>query len=310
MISRTLVKPALLLSLLAAGTCACGNYSNEDVDFQLALPEQSDIQVKMQAATLRLDSAEYYRATRNAVVTFNGLVGTLAALIDAVRGYAPTSRNGDQRIWGPFPSDKYPTTWEVRVVMTRTVLSETSLRMDYEVDVRPKGLGDEAWVQFLTGDYVSSGSARKGTGNIHLLASRARDAGYPVDDDPGLRELAQLDVSYSNADFPVLVTLTITNIPTASAQSGKYGYQQQADGSGSMQFDWQGTTDGGLPVTAQMRAAWLGSGAGRGDLILSPGVLNITLGTDCWGADTVATYSYRRQATGDTVTGDLSQCLF
>jgi hypothetical protein len=308
MISRTLALPALLVSLLAAGTCACGNYSNEDVDFQLALPEQSDIQIKMQAATLRLDSAEYYRATRTAVLTFNGLVGTLAGLIDAVRGYAPTSRHGDQRIWGPFPADKYPSTWEVRVVMTRTVLSETSLRMDYAVDVRPKGLGDDAWVPFLTGDYISSGSARKGQGNIHLLASRARDAGYPVDDDPGLKELSQLDVSYSNADFPVLVTLTITNLPTASAQSGTYAYQEQADGAGSMQFDWQGTTEGGVAVTARMRAEWVGSGAGRADLILAPTGLNLTLGTDCWGADTAATYSYRAQ--GSTTTGDPSQCLF
>jgi hypothetical protein len=307
MTSRMLAKPILVLSLLTA-TGACGNYSNDDVDFQLALPEQSDIQIKMQAATLRLNSAEYYKATRSAVLTFNGLVASMAALIDAVRGYAPTSRHGNQRIWGPFPSDAFPATWEVRVVMTRTIVSDTVLRMTYEVDVRPKGQGDDAWVKFLTGDYTSSGSARKGEGSIHLLASTARDAGYPVDSDPGMVELAQLDVSYSNASFPVLVWLTITNLPTASTQSGSYDYQEQADGSGSMQFNWQGVTDAGLPVTAQMQSEWLGSGAGRGDLILDPGRLNLTLGTDCWGADTVATYSYRAQ--GSVSVGDPSQCPF
>ncbi|HEX7505393.1 MAG TPA: hypothetical protein VF550_01395, partial [Polyangia bacterium] len=48
-------------------TClsGCGNYSNDDLDFQLALPDQSDIAVKMQLSVSRTDSAPYYLDTRS-----------------------------------------------------------------------------------------------------------------------------------------------------------------------------------------------------------------------------------------------------
>jgi hypothetical protein len=297
---------AALVLLTAVG--ACGNYSNEDLDFQLALPEQSDIEVKMQTPVPRVDSAEYYKATRTAVLAFNGLVGTLAALIDAVRVYTPTSRNGDQRIWGPFADDKHPTTWQVRVVMTKSVVSSSLLKMNYEVDVRPMGAGDDAWVAFLVGDYTSGGGARKGIGNIHLQAQVARDGGYPVDDDAGLKDLDHLDVYYDNSAFPVAVNLSIVNVPTANTQSGTYDYQEQSDGSGAMQFDWQGVDNNGTTVRARMKSEWLGTGQGRGDLFLSPDGLNIRLGTDCWLPDTSASYSYRLE--GKVTTGDLSTCAF
>ena len=54
-----------LLGVICTG--ACGNYSNEDLDFQLALPDQSEIEAKMQVSVNRSDSAEYYKATRSAV---------------------------------------------------------------------------------------------------------------------------------------------------------------------------------------------------------------------------------------------------
>jgi hypothetical protein len=79
-----------------------------------------------------------------------------------------------------------------------------------------------------------------------------------------------------------------------------------------MVFNWQGVTDTGTPITATMQAEWLGSGAGRADLTadLTPNLPNqsTTLGTDCWGVDTVATYSYRAQ--GNTTSGTATSCLF
>ena len=79
-----------------------------------------------------------------------------------------------------------------------------------------------------------------------------------------------------------------------------------------MTFYWQGTTDTGAQITATMTSQWLGSGAGRADLTadLTPNLANQStlLGTDCWGVDTVATYSYRLQ--GNTTTGLIGSCLF
>ena len=316
MISRRIGAIALVL-IGAIGLGGCGNYSNEDLDFQLALPDQSDIAVKMQLLVSRPDSAEYYIVTRNAITTFNAMVVELVALIDHVRGNSPTSRQGNRRIWGPFPSDKYPT-WETRVVMDRSTVSSSLLRMDYWVQLRLIGQNDSAWVSFLVGSYTSQGSARTGQGDIRLLAKDLRDGGYPVDDDPGLANLDNLHVTYSNATYPMTVTMDIVKLPKASPQSGSYTYAQNQDGSGKMTFDWQGvTTDTGVPITANMTSQWLGSGAGRADLTadLTPNLPNQStlLGTDCWGVDTVATYSYRLS---DSVTGQpstfksIDSCLF
>jgi len=306
MTSRRLVAQGLACTLVAL-ISACGNYSNEDLDFQLALPQQEEIQAKLQVSLVRRDSAEYYMATRSAVLTFNAMIVDLTSFVDHVRGYPPTSRNGNQRTWGPFPSDKYPT-WEIRVVMTRSAVSPTLLHMDYQVDVRPVGQDDTAWVSLLAGSYDSRGSARTGQGQIHFFAQAVRQAGYPIDDDRNLVDLDHLDVTYANAAYPKSVTMTIVNLDTAKTKSGHYAYAQAQDGSGSMTFDWHGLSDAGVLVAATMTSRWQGAGPGRADLVLEPATLALTLGTDCWGADTVATYSYRVQ--GNVTPGDPLSCVF
>jgi hypothetical protein len=295
------------MALLWVGL-GCGNYSNEDVDFQLALPDHSDMEVDMTSVT-RSDSAEYYKSTRSAVGTFNSLIVNLTAFVETVRGYTPTSRNGNERTWGPF-ADKEKPGWEMRVVMRRSAESATLLHMDYWVQVRQIGLGDDGWVSLLSGQYTSQGSARTGYGDIHFDVQSPRVAGYPVDDDPGLVELDHLDVCYdksgegshcfrSTAGSAMHVNMTIVNqnLPTIKTQSADYVYELAQDNSGHMQFDWQGTTeDTGLPVKATMSSRWLASGEGRADLKadLTPNLPRDTLlGTDCWGQDSVATYSFR-----------------
>jgi len=313
---------ALLCACLVGG---CGNYSNDDLDFQLALPEQGDMDAKLQVSVSRDDSAEYYRATRDAVREFNSLVFALTALVEAVRGYTPTSRNGDERTWGPFADDKHPG-WETRVVMQRSTESQTLLHMDYWVQVRQVGQDDSGWVSLLVGQYTSQGSARTGYGEIHFNVQTARAATYPVDSDPGLVNLDHLDVCYDRSGNPsacpnenggvAFVDMRIVNLSSATTKAGHYVYELAEDNSGHMQFDWQGTTDSGLPITATMDSRWLASSAGRADLVvdLTPNLPNeTTLGTDCWGVDTVAAYSYRLR---DDVTqqkrdqGDASLCVF
>jgi hypothetical protein len=292
------------MALLYVGL-GCGNYSNDDVDFQLALPDQGDMEVKLTSVS-RVDSAEYYKATRSAVVTFNGLIVNLTAFVETVRGYTPTSRNGNERTWGPF-ADENRSDWEMRVVMRRTAESATLLHMDYWVQVRQIGRGDDGWVSLLSGQYTSEGSARTGYGDIHFDVQSPRVAGYP-DNDPGLVELDHLDVCYdktgdgahcpgSTGSTAVHVDMKLVNIPTAKTQSANYVYELAQDNSGHMQFDWQSTTeDTGLPIKATMSSRWLATGEGRADLRadLTPNLPRDTLlGTDCWGQDTVATYSFR-----------------
>jgi hypothetical protein len=107
------------------------------------------------------------------------------------------------------------------------------------------------------------------------------------------------------------------NLPTATTQSGHYEYFQNQDGSGQIRFDWKGLSDSDVQVSARMQAEWIGSGAGRADLTadLTPNLpdQSTTLGTDCWGVDTVATYSFRLrdEATGQKRDeGSIASCLF
>jgi hypothetical protein len=304
-------RQASLVAALGLTLCACGNYSNDDLDFQLALPEQSDIEAKMQLSVTRADSAEYYRDTRSAIATFNAMVEKLTGLIDVVRGNVPSSRNGDERIWGPWPADQLG--WQIRVVMRRSAVSSTVLHVDYDVQVRPQGSDDSAWADFLTGWYESSsGDTRAGQGEIQLLVGNARDAGFPLDADPGLAELVRVDIAYNHASYPISETLYIEKLPTLATTSGRLDYLQNEDGSGRLSFDWAGKSDAGTAITARMDSRWIGSGAGRADLTadLTPNRTGVetTLGIDCWGTDTVATYSYR--IGGDPFAGDQTSCLF
>jgi hypothetical protein len=308
MISKPHAIQVLLLPLICAfGASACGNYSNDDVDFELALPDQNDIEAKTQLTVTRPDSAEYYVDTQSAITTFNSMATTLLGFIDHVRGYPPSQRNGNQRVWGPFPSDHYPS-WQIQVVMVRAIVSDT-LQMAYHADLRPVGQGDSAWVSLLVGSYTSQAGAVPSQGTVSFLAQTVRAAGYPIDDDPGVVNLDHLDVTYQNVTYPITVTMTIQNLPTAQTQSGQYNYAEQQDGSGSMDFTWQGTTDTNVQGSAEMNSRWLGSGAGRADLVFTPSSSGAatTLGTDCWGVDTVASYSYRLNITPTT---SPDTCLF
>jgi hypothetical protein len=108
----------------------------------------------------------------------------------------------------------------------------------------------------------------------------------------------------------------MVNLPDANAktQSGTYDYFENQDGSGSMTFDWQGTTDAGASIAAKMKAQWLGSGAGRADvtahLTANTSGPPTPLGTDCWGVDTVASYSFRAGQAPVPTTNDPTACLF
>src|SRR3954467_4963489 len=112
-------KPVIVL-LCAALLAGCGgNYSNEDIEFQLALPEREDLTAKLPAQAIELaDAAEYYQHTRKVVKTFNGIGDAFLSLIDNVRLEAPSERAGARRVWGPFPNREHPQ-WLVRVVIMR-----------------------------------------------------------------------------------------------------------------------------------------------------------------------------------------------
>lgn len=297
-ITRVWLATALL------GACG-GNYSNEDLDFQAALPEHDDLVAKLPAQALTTaDSAEYYRTTRDVVKIFNTVLDGFLGLIDGVRAYPPTQRQPSTRIWGPFLADKFPD-WQIRMVMDRkpdAAVAGFGYHFDYQLQVRRARLPDAPWLSLLTGSFAPSGGARKGSGQMIFDTVAARAAGYPLTE---FGDLQRLDVTYQTVSFPVTVDMVIANRPGADSPGATYQYRERADGSGEMVFAWRTKEARSL----QVRSRWLGSGAGRSDVRVTEGLGLGLGGVDCWGIDTHATF-VRRDWDAAANSGSEATCAY
>jgi hypothetical protein len=303
------MKRALLATALAAA--ACGNYTNDDVDFQYAVPERQDLSVSVPALTAAdaADAAEYYLFTRGVVRVFDVLATGLTGIVDAVRAYAPSARTEDTRVWGPFPNNQNPS-WENQLIIRRVpdASGETfGFAFHYDVQYRRRGVRDAAWASLMTGDFKPSGGARRGSGNLMLTLAGARAAGYPVGD---FGDLETLTITYHRSTYPITVKATIMNAPTALKPGGTYDYLENADGSGSMSFVWREAPN---PVVSalEVRSRWLATGEGRADARPIDGLAALVgvKGIDCWGRDGRATYLLRGWEP-KRVLGDPATCVF
>lgn len=275
--------------ILLLGLAACGNYSNEDLDFQLALPQDGELEAKLPAAITLADSAEYYVTTRKVVTDFNAIARALVGLVDKVRGISPTSRKGSQRTWGPWDDDKHPG-WQILVTMDRVddPSVASGFNISYKFQVRNTQIAGSEFIDYLTGYYAPSGNARRGRGEQHLWVGRVHQAGYALED---FDQLLTLDLCYQTFDYPVVVHMLAQNQDTAKERQITYDYEEAADGSGTLYFDI--TTDRTVSsFDLRFISRWLGSGAGRADAY----AVNrdyLLAGTDCWGPDTRASVNWR-----------------
>ena len=297
----------LVLAAFALG--ACGNYSNEDLDFQLALPQEGELEAKLPQALTLDTSPEYYKLTRKVVTTFNGCAAALTGLVDHVRAYPPTSRNGAKRVWGPFADDKHPG-WQILVTMVRSAdpsVPAPAFRISYSVQLRDTTQSGSTFFDLMTGTYNSSSSAGRGDGDMVLDLIAARTALYPVDD---FGELEHLSLVYNTADYPSTVNMVIQNVPGAKTSGADYTYTENADGSGILVFYWMVDAVLAVPGTTNVKfiSRWLGSGAGRADAYVPDLAGNTPVATDCWDPNTAADYVMRWNGQGDL--GSVDQCVF
>jgi hypothetical protein len=306
-----LVLPAALL-VVAAG---CGNYSNEDLEFMNALPEKQDLaaSMPMRSALSLADRAELYTTTRSVVLLFNTLLDALLLPIDQARANSPTTRLPGERIWGPFPSQDHPG-WEVRLDMTKVV--DPPL-FQYTLGLRPVGSGDGAWIALLSGSFAAAGGIRRGNGETHLATAALRAAGFdfPCADalcnDPGLKYIDTIDITYATAAFPTSVMVALKKLPNPNkpddVTQATYTYAASADGSGAFSFDfWADNVPGPNGVEKyNVSSGWLGSGAGRAVLKVVAGDLPVGLEqVECWDTSFAATYNDKPWKTAEDVASD------
>jgi hypothetical protein len=301
----------LLAALVGAG---CGNYSNEDLEFMNALPEQDELRANIPARSSAIssaDEAELARMTHNATRDFNGLLATLVGMVDTIRSYLPTSRTPDSRIWGPYPADRRNMKnldWQSRMIVSRDA-SDAS-RFDYEIAAHKAGTADTEWPIFLRGWFQAGKTARRGMGHVELVTANVRAAGMDVSD---LNMLDRLEIDYDTTSSPISINMTLTDLPdpvSLKATMLVYSYKATAEGQGQMTFDVYGvippgTQDQHLSVTSQ----WLGTGEGRSRLAVVTGNGMGPQQVECWDRSFRETFNDKPWAMGENRGGDVSVCL-
>jgi len=281
-----------VLGVLGAG---CGNYSNEDLEFMNAVPDQTDLAANLpvRSALATGTEAELAKDTHDTVKIFNGILDSVLGDVEAIRAVQPTGRGPDSRTWGPFPdTNPLQTAWEWQFAMQR----EADGSFSYAFNLEPLGAGGSAWLSLITGNFTPSPGVRRGAGSFTLTTAALRAAGFPFD--PGLGKLDTLMVTYQTKDFPISVVMNLVSFPNyptdlVTTNSVHYEYGAQADGSGAMKFTMTGNL---IPITSaievvQVTSQWLASGAGRADLTVLQGDGAGMMQSECWDTSFNATYN-------------------
>jgi hypothetical protein len=294
--------PARAAAVLLALLSACGNYSNDDLDFALAVPKREELTAKLPGQKLIApDAAEYYRATREVGTSFNLAVIDLTSLVDDVRSLPPSDRNGGERIWGPF-SHRYDRDWEIRLRMWREAV-DGDAGFRYRFEFHRTGAPASPWHGLLSGTFALS----RRHGELDLDLDLARKNGYPVAE---FKDLLRLTLRYQRRQHPFTVEMTLANVPESPNPEATYSYTENADGSGGLAFVWR-RRDNMLAQAAEMRSRWNAEGAGRADARIIEGLAAIgnALGVDCWDQAGRSTYLLREYGTRREE-GSLASCVF
>jgi hypothetical protein len=304
-----------LAALVVAAVPACGNYSNEDLEYMSAIPQRDDvaIEVPRRGLLVTLGAAEGWRTTLDVTRALNRTADAFLGLIDAIRNNAPTRRLPDQRVWGPFPADQHPG-WQVEFRMHRTVVGGEAVAFDYALAmIPPAGVtlpGNARDTVIIGGTFAASGGVRVGEGHMEISLVDARAAGLVFRD---LDSLRTLTIAYSTRTWPRMVTMHIENEPSETeAASADYSYQQAENGDGRMTFSLpKDIVSGPLgPETLSVQSRWLGDGQGRADISVTGGdVVGEATSAECWGDDFQSTYKTQSWAPLDT-TGSEGACPF
>lgn len=302
----------LLLGTLIVG-CAGGNWSNRDLEILYALPQREDLKSKLphdgstqsglgvgRSGLAIGDPSETYRWTKEASDGFNRGIDAVLGLVDLVRTYPPTRREGTRHLWGPIRSKELAQV-EARAVMDQ--LDGREFRFSFEW--RPTDAkSDAAWVPVLEVTAVASERFRKSQGTISYAAGRARQIANVLElvrDHPNLEQLL---IDYDTASDPVTVDARwVEAVATAT-----FGYAERADGRGRLRFEVQSNLVPGVAVERwAVVTGWLPDGRGRAVSTVLEGDGQGHQQAECWDSQFRLTYARRTWEPG-VVVGEETSC--
>jgi len=263
--------------------CACGTLSNEDVAFLEAIPQRGTLHVAVPAgstgqALCSIGSADVWTSAKSTGDSINAGVDGILALVDTIRAIPPTTRDTDQRTWGPFPDQSHAGV-QLEVTMSRE-LDATGVpwRWIYAISARRPPAD---FLPILEGEFFGA-QAKNGIGRItlHFENSWALSINQPGDPQ------APASVFYDLSGDPRTVSLDLTAGQGLALLRFDYSYAGYADGHG--RFDYALPAQNGC--TLEIATFFTAAGAGR-DLFRARCGLSVYGDIQqCWDVSACLTY--------------------
>lgn len=302
---------AVALAVTAAlPSAGCGNYSNEDLEFMSVLPVREDVAVEVpRRGSLVVTGPEGWLTTLRVTHDLNAAADAFLGLIDTVRGYYPTTRRTNERIWGPFPADQNPG-WQVQMVMTKMPGPPVMFLYVLEMIAPPEaGLANP--LPIISGSFDAAGGLRLGDGTLTVTLDDARAAGVEL---RGLEQLRTLNIRYQVETALRHVELDIVQLPQSldpnAPTMASYTFERAENGDSAMTFSFPNDViPGGALETLAFTTRWLGSGQGRTDITVTGGEAPAGAGsTECWNDNYILTYKLQSWLPAAEL-GDPSTCI-
>ena len=262
-------------------------------DVKIALPES-----EVSNAFAVGDIATWYVATRGVTTTLNGGTAYVLILVHTIVLFPPTSHEGDTYVWGPHHEPLDPAEWRL------TVTELVDGTYDWKLDGHSL---TEANASFET---IIAGNAHgDGTGDFNLDFDAAERVN-PIDNDGRGVIAVDYDVPERSLDMTIDTVEDVDGTPTDV--HFEYAYAEGSDRSGDMVFTI--LADSADPGTAKeeatLRSRWLSTGAGRADVRLRSGDLDVEVtASECWNTMFRRTF-YSDSATWLPTEGGVSACAF
>jgi hypothetical protein len=292
-------------ALLAVLTLtACGNWSNEDLEYLYALPQKDALKSQLGAMTGNTtqqpvsvgDPSTIYDDTKKQSDAFNAFIDSVLTALDQIRTVQPTRREATARFWGPWPDSTHPG-FDVQVEIHR---ENDGANYSWSIKYRPRA-GD--FFTIAGGDFTpTTQTLRKGRGNFFLdmktIRDRLGDMGHPTDPD-------RADIHYATDADPVIVQIDFTFGTSLTAGYAFNGYADQ-----SAMLQWVVADPSNLLISkARFTAAWNPKTAGRGDYLVLEGKYASAIGTECWDEGHIVVYGTGYTDAGFYEVGDKTKCI-
>ncbi len=302
------MKRIWLMALLAAAGSACGELSNDDLVFLRGVPSKEELSIDVAPAAgnpnaLMADVGEpsqFYADAFAASEDTNGKVAAILDFVDSIgKGYPPTTREKNRRVWGPFNDrDRRTIRFEVRREGTSFryclhVGREEDVTGEPTCDDIPGAFGMNAILYGTYSPRFAGAGASQSDGDVTFDFEAAFQRAFGED-------RGKLVITHAYADDGATKNITISadrpQIGLQPAAHVAYTYARDVDGRVLFSLDLPGDFIDATPIPEQLQidACWREGGIGRADVVISGGDLtgrSPATAVECWGTTHLRTYA-------------------